>query len=230
MAAMRGGGAPAVAVSGVALSIGRNALSLAKREGFFTQPGGKPAGYKNSIVSITEYPRRSSTSNINPWVPRQSKRATESDGQSYAAVGHSAGGGFGLDEAVKNAIAFHASRFGAARMIGRIMPSLAPGGHGVRVGDYSVAHGEPSEADGPPDRLETARPAAFLARKNKDGGPADWRLQHPGKDAAAPSADGVAVKQAIEDHFALAARLPPAGMTGFDPRLSPAWAGMQLPG
>lgn len=37
------------------------------------------------------------------------------------------------------------------------------------------------------------------------------------------------IGRAIETYFANQARLPPAEMTGFDPRLSPAWAGLQIP-
>jgi len=38
------------------------------------------------------------------------------------------------------------------------------------------------------------------------------------------------VALAIEKIFAEQARLPPSGIGGFDPRLSPAWAGLQIPG
>ena len=37
------------------------------------------------------------------------------------------------------------------------------------------------------------------------------------------------LKQEISDLLNRQARLPPAGATGFDPRLSPAWAGVKLP-
>ncbi len=46
---------------------------------------------------------------------------------------------------------------------------------------------------------------------------------------AAPD-DRTSIGRAIETFFANQARLPPAGMTGFDPRLSPAWAGLQIQG
>ncbi len=35
--------------------------------------------------------------------------------------------------------------------------------------------------------------------------------------------------RALDDYFALQARLPPSGATAFDPRLTPAWAGLKLP-
>jgi len=37
------------------------------------------------------------------------------------------------------------------------------------------------------------------------------------------------VDHAIQDFFMRQARLPPAGGTAFDPRLTPAWAGVKLP-
>jgi hypothetical protein len=35
--------------------------------------------------------------------------------------------------------------------------------------------------------------------------------------------------RALDEYFALQARLPPSGATAFDPRLTPAWAGVKLP-
>jgi hypothetical protein len=38
------------------------------------------------------------------------------------------------------------------------------------------------------------------------------------------------VRRAVENFFAEQVRLPPSGFGGFDPRLTPAWAGLQIPG
>jgi hypothetical protein len=38
------------------------------------------------------------------------------------------------------------------------------------------------------------------------------------------------MQQAMEDYFFRQSRLPPSGATAFDPGLTPAWAGMKLPG
>jgi hypothetical protein len=50
------------------------------------------------------------------------------------------------------------------------------------------------------------------------------------RSRAAARDEQTSIGQAIETYFEDQARLPPAGMTGFDPRLSPAWAGLQIPG
>ncbi len=39
-----------------------------------------------------------------------------------------------------------------------------------------------------------------------------------------------ALEQALNDYFSRQSRLPPSGTTAFDPRLTPAWAGLKLPG
>jgi hypothetical protein len=38
------------------------------------------------------------------------------------------------------------------------------------------------------------------------------------------------IGQALEEYFFQQSRMPPAGTTAFDPRLTPAWAGLKLPG
>jgi hypothetical protein len=43
------------------------------------------------------------------------------------------------------------------------------------------------------------------------------------------TASSVELSQALEDYFTRQARLPPSGATAFDPRLTPAWAGVKLP-
>jgi len=43
-------------------------------------------------------------------------------------------------------------------------------------------------------------------------------------------ASAAAFDKGFETYLMRQARLPPAGMTAFDPRLTPAWAGVKLPG
>ncbi|MGO9816544.1 MAG: hypothetical protein ACLPJJ_10220 [Acidocella sp.] len=43
-------------------------------------------------------------------------------------------------------------------------------------------------------------------------------------------AEGEDLAQALRAYFFRQSRLPPAGGTGFDPRLTPAWAGVKIPG
>jgi hypothetical protein len=38
------------------------------------------------------------------------------------------------------------------------------------------------------------------------------------------------VERTLKDYFFRQSRLPPAGITAFDPRLTPVWAGLKIPG
>ncbi len=55
------------------------------------------------------------------------------------------------------------------------------------------------------------------------------------EEAARPEAPdfgggpGLDFADALDDYFFRQSRLAPMGGTGFDPRLSPAWAGLKLP-
>jgi len=48
-----------------------------------------------------------------------------------------------------------------------------------------------------------------------------------GRASGVPEFD---IGQALEEYFFQQSRLPPAGTTAFDPRLTPLWAGLKLPG
>jgi len=56
-----------------------------------------------------------------------------------------------------------------------------------------------------------------------------------GAEPPAAARDSAAARQrdvarALESYFERQARLPPSSGAGFDPMLSPAWAGLQIPG
>ncbi len=51
-----------------------------------------------------------------------------------------------------------------------------------------------------------------------------------GSSAESRSSSRVSFRRAIESFFAEQARQPPSGIGGFDPNLSPTWAGLQIPG
>jgi hypothetical protein len=54
--------------------------------------------------------------------------------------------------------------------------------------------------------------------------------QHAALDQPAPQKiDSQKLRGALEDLLSRQARLPPSGATAFDPRLTPAWPGLQLP-
>lgn len=232
LAAMRGGAALLGPRHGAVNMTGRHALLLANRGQFFRPPNVKPANDQRLNGLSPEYARRSRRSNINPWVARLSKPSQAGSDQNFAPGRASALGGSGLDVAVKNAIAFQSTRFDAGHLMGRTMPSVAPRPHGAGAAGYNMmgAGLDVSAPNAPLDRQGMAAATDFWARKNQAGKALDARPVQTAHAMETPRTDGAAMKQAIEEHFALAARLPPAGITGFDPRLSPAWAGMQLPG
>ena len=96
-----------------------------------------------------------------------------------------------------------------------------------------------------------ARPAGVEDVRVRAGRDAGWRKEikaprgnlsrgaaREADGGAAPGAAGVRkegrgyqadVARAVKDYFAHQARLPPAGAVAFDPRLTPAWAGLKLP-
>jgi hypothetical protein len=71
-------------------------------------------------------------------------------------------------------------------------------------------------------------PSAPASRRAANGAVSE--LSETPSAAADGAVSGVRLYRAIDDYLARQARLPPSGMTGFDPRLSPAWAGLQIPG
>jgi len=62
--------------------------------------------------------------------------------------------------------------------------------------------------------------------ETRTAGASTW----PVGDVEQGRASAASVGKAVEAFFAEQVRLPPSGMSGFDPRLSPAWAGLQIPG
>jgi len=79
------------------------------------------------------------------------------------------------------------------------------------------------------------RGAAPLAAANVAGrgaGPDAAANEPPAPVMARPAAGaaGEDLAQALRAYFFRQSRLPPAGGTGFDPRLTPAWAGVKIPG
>jgi hypothetical protein len=232
LAGVRGGAALLGARYGAVKMSGRNALSLARSGQFFRPPNVRPAGYRKLNGLSPEYAGRSRRSNINPWVARLSKLSLTGGHQNFAPCGASALGGSGAGVAVRHAMAFQPGRFGAARLIGRTLPSFAPRAHGAGAPGYEMARAglDASAPNAPSARHGVTSTTDFWGRTNLAGGTPEARPGQTGQAMEMQRADRAAVKQAIEDHFALAARLPPAGMTGFDPRLSPPWPGLQLPG
>ena len=71
--------------------------------------------------------------------------------------------------------------------------------------------------------------ATEVGRGVEPGAGSTERLSPP---VARPAgrAEGEDLAQALGAYFFRQSRLPPAGGTGFDPRLTPAWAGVKIPG
>jgi len=120
-------------------------------------------------------------------------------------------------------------------VLGRV--SFAPPGGGTRAG-LSFAPPGGGTVDG--DSLYPARPGAtgtagapVLLRQDgvHDAVPVPARNE---KFAAAEAAPGLLapadIGRALEDYIFRQSRLPPAGGAGFNPLLSPVWAGLKVPG
>lgn len=113
------------------------------------------------------------------------------------------------------------------------LPSFAPRGQmklgnglisyrDTQVGEERPAHGKETPFGrpniGPMKVARGAGPQTDLAPRQADGLLMRDRLQQ------------AELRRAVGELLDRQARLPPSGATGFDPRLTPAWAGLKLPG
>lgn len=112
--------------------------------------------------------------------------------------------------------------------------SFAPRSVNAKSGDANRKNSGASETGfpvaAPHSRLEQA-PAQIAAGGQRDIEAADRiSARRPysrdvRRDGKVPDFDN-----SLDNYFVRLMRLPPSGMTGHDPRLSPTWAGLQIPG
>ncbi|MBB5373655.1 hypothetical protein [Acidocella aromatica] len=81
-------------------------------------------------------------------------------------------------------------------------------------------------------RGASALPRAVFsaAERGAEPGVASGEMFAPVAARAVDREQGTDLAQALRTYFFRQSRLPPAGGTGFDPRLTPAWAGVKIPG
>jgi hypothetical protein len=123
-------------------------------------------------------------------------------------------------------------RQGKSKRFVESLPRISPG---RRAGDLARTPVPPSDGEAasagrlavprrglssvpPPGDSRVSRPHLIGPSNTKGEVPPDERPV------------GFDFETALNDCMARHARLPPSGMTGFDPRVSPAWAGVQIPG
>jgi|GEM_PF-4607005 hypothetical protein len=106
------------------------------------------------------------------------------------------------------------------------------------AGDHEMA---PHVMPLPGDRRSAILPVSRRARQGDEAiqKAPEVRLEPYNKDSVVltpPSGQSGSepvqfdIGQALEEYFFEQSRMPPAGTTAFDPRLTPAWAGLKLPG
>jgi hypothetical protein len=144
--------------------------------------------------------------------------------QKFSELGAASGvlpAGFYQD--IANSPALRAMRGGAASfasLAGATLPSIAP--RISRQGGIAPFHPAPqAEADHAPG-ANTRPHVGPHDSAGVNGGQADLP-----RSTAARQRD---LKRAVAEYFDRQARLPPSGGTAFDPRLTPAWPGLNLPG
>jgi len=131
-----------------------------------------------------------------------------------AVLGHRAG-------APSLAPKFHAAR---------ALPSIAPRGQaGAGAGMAAPRHADlPPVAPVPAGTPRATGAGRVPMRTAGRDGTAGAEAPAAARDSTVARQRDVA--QALEGYFERQARLPPSSGAGFDPRLSPAWAGLQIPG
>ncbi len=127
-----------------------------------------------------------------------------------------------------------------------VLPSLAP--VGVYLNDVRSAGGrvltamggETSSAKNSPmnkgnEQTESAdsrvvSSTSILPRPDKSVYSSGETRTTQARSNSAQSLSPASLERALSDFFRRQSRLPPAGMTAFDPRLTPAWPSLKLPG
>ena len=118
------------------------------------------------------------------------------------------------------------------RSVAKFLPSVAP----IRVPAETGAPFHEREKSGSwlnPSSLAT--PGVGNSQNAAAVNLPTRRLPHDALSKPAAHEEAVrfargSVRRAVENFFAEQVRLPPSGFGGFDPRLTPAWAGLQIPG
>lgn len=110
-------------------------------------------------------------------------------------------------------------------------PGMPRGGEAMGAAVFALPASRVPKAM-PGWRGRGAVPLAAANMAGRGAGPDAAASEPPAPVMARPAA-GVAgedLAQALRAYFFRQSRLPPAGGTGFDPRLTPAWAGVKIPG
>jgi len=112
---------------------------------------------------------------------------------------------------------------GMSRALPSIAPRMAPGVDRAALRDGYMPYEDrvTREAGG-------VQAPPFAARAS--GGVADAAAAPGVEFGGAAGVRGRALQKAVQAYFEIQARLPPSGATGFDPRVTPAWPGLQISG
>ena len=110
-------------------------------------------------------------------------------------------------------------------------PGMPRGGEAMGAAEFALPASRVPKAM-PGWRGRGAAPVAAANVAGRGAGPDAAASEPPAPAMARPAAGaaGEDLAQALRAYFFRQSRLPPAGGTGFDPRLTPAWAGVKIPG
>lgn len=159
-------------------------------------------------------------------VARQSGGAETSFRALVAQARHQAADGRARREA--DAAALHLPVRGAA-LAGRSF-APPPGGGGGAAGRLSPARPGAAGAPGLRRRRSVHDAVSAAAAAAMEHGEAESQEFLAGADPAPAAVEPADIERALENYFFRQSRLPPAGGAGFNPLLSPAWAGLKIPG
>lgn len=133
----------------------------------------------------------------------------------------------GPDLAANGGESFRRARLGTPP---RLAPVRRPRESQASVSALTPALSAPSNFAVTRPLRPVAQGAAPAPANRENTNSAATVLPEAGNGVADGQLSAMRLDRAIDDYLARQSRLPPSGMTGFDPRLSPAWAGLQIPG
>jgi hypothetical protein len=145
-----------------------------------------------------------------------------------------AGGGFGWVRSRERIAGRNVGQAAVRRaVVDARAPSVQPRVNGTRRSyapnavSFSGMAERAHEVDG--QKVKTRGPRDFRRAARVTGvdeAEARFAPLRLGRDSVTEPAD---IRSALDDYFTRQARLPPAGGAAFDPRLTPAWAGVKIP-